>query len=198
MTNYPDFMAQLVDGILVITFRTPEPQEGSVSRQLGHDLKAAVEDSGTNKVVVDLGLLQYLPSGAFLPLLDLRGRLQSMDGQIVLCRLPPTVADVFHVVGLAGTSESRSGRLDVAVNTALSLQDETDIDLAPFAAATCGRLTSWIFPNRDVKKSRLKKSHFVMAIMCLQGVCIDLSLLAGAQPLRWSWAPKPRIVPTGA
>jgi anti-anti-sigma regulatory factor len=124
-----------VDLILVITFRKPEEPESSLSRELGHDLRAAVDDSGTDKVVVDLGLLQYLPSGAFLPLLHLRARLQTMDGRMVLCRIPTMVADVFHVVRLAGASESAAGPLDVAVDTALSLQDETDIDLAPFDVA---------------------------------------------------------------
>jgi hypothetical protein len=56
------------------------------------------------------------------------------------------VAAVFHVVGLAGTRESRWGPpLDVSVNMALSLQDETDIDLAPFdvSAVLKAALASW-------------------------------------------------------
>lgn len=133
-TNFRDFTAQMMDDILVLTFTAPQLQGEILPRQLGHDLETVVDASGTKKVVVDLGLLQYLPSAAFLPLLSLRCKLQSMNGRIVLCRLPPLVADVFHVVGLAGTSESRAGPLDVAFSTVGALQ-ETDVDLAPFDVA---------------------------------------------------------------
>jgi anti-sigma B factor antagonist len=133
--NYPQFTAQTVGDILIVTLT--ESQADISSQQLGHDLDAAVRESGARKVIVDLGQIQYLWAAAFRPLLRLRRKVQAMNGRLVLCGLPPMVADVFHVVALWGRSEVTSPLLDVAVNTALSLQDfdEADIDLTPFESA---------------------------------------------------------------
>ncbi|HEV3262540.1 MAG TPA: STAS domain-containing protein [Gemmataceae bacterium] len=83
-------------GVLVLTITEPRVQGDDVAETLRQEMLAAVDESGSSKVVIDFRHAEYISSAAFRPLLALRRKLQETGGRIMLCGLSETVGDVFY------------------------------------------------------------------------------------------------------
>jgi anti-anti-sigma factor len=80
-------------------------QGEEVTRAVGQELSAAVDDSGLTKVALDLDKVKFLTSLGLQALLHFRRHLRTKDGQLLLCNLSTGVADVLFTTRLATASE---------------------------------------------------------------------------------------------
>jgi anti-anti-sigma factor len=100
-------LASLVEqGVLVLTLTEPKVQGEELTEQIGQELHAAVEDAGIIKVVIDFARVSFLTSLGIQALIAFRRYLRPAGGQLLLCNLSPTVADVLFTAHVASTSES--------------------------------------------------------------------------------------------
>jgi anti-sigma B factor antagonist len=60
-----------------------------------------VDDMGRNKLVLDLGPVEYLPSVALGKLVMLNRKAQAANGRLALCQLSPDVRDILDVTHLS-------------------------------------------------------------------------------------------------
>lgn len=92
--------------VRVVRIARPDPRsalyDGEPSGcELARDIRAAgFADLGPGDgVVLNCGLLEWLPSVLFQVFLDLRHEAQARDARFMLCRLPPDVREAFDVMG---------------------------------------------------------------------------------------------------
>jgi anti-sigma B factor antagonist len=69
-----------------------------------------VIDSGAQRLVVDLSLLEYVSSSGLRVFLLAAKRLQSTDGKIVLCSMKDHVRQVFDLAGFSSILSIYSSR----------------------------------------------------------------------------------------
>jgi anti-sigma B factor antagonist len=101
------------DGVLILTVTERQLRGDALAEKVRQQFLAALAESGTQQVVVNLQNVEYLSTAAFRPLLSLRRKLQESSGRMVLCHLAPLVAEVFHVLRLTTTSRSYPATFDV-------------------------------------------------------------------------------------
>lgn len=83
-------------GVLVLTITDRKVQGHETAEALRQEMLAALVQAGVCQVVVNFRNTQCISSVAFMPLLNLRRKLQEMTGRIVLCGLSKEVGDVFY------------------------------------------------------------------------------------------------------
>ena len=93
--QYDHLQYTTTDGVLVITITQKELSDYEVCNTLREELGEVVDHSDSNKVVLDFSQVEFVSSVVFLPLLSLSGKLNRMQGRIVLCNLSEFIADVF-------------------------------------------------------------------------------------------------------
>jgi len=96
------------DGCLVLTIKEPQLRGDPLAESLRTEFFKAVDDTGSRKVIVDLGNVELFTTVAFRPLLSLRRKLHDADGRLILCGMSPMVADVFRVTRLISTGNPSS------------------------------------------------------------------------------------------
>jgi anti-anti-sigma factor len=65
---------------------------------LNEDISRSIAD-GANKVLLDLGQLDYISSAGLRTVLHAAKQMKSLGGQLVLCSLNEQIKDVFEVSG---------------------------------------------------------------------------------------------------
>ncbi|MFH1035477.1 MAG: STAS domain-containing protein [Pseudomonadota bacterium] len=68
------------------------------SGQIDSSLQAHIKD-GVKKLVVDMGLVEYVSSAGLRVLLSAAKKSGALGGRLVLCGLQPYVLEVFEVAG---------------------------------------------------------------------------------------------------
>lgn len=77
----------------------PEGQINSANAAgIEADLMAQI-DKGAQKVVLDLGRLDYISSAGLRVVLVLAKKLKQLSGSLVLCNIQPQVREVFDISG---------------------------------------------------------------------------------------------------
>jgi anti-anti-sigma factor len=83
------------DGVVVIKITETELRDYDVCDRLRNEFVDVVDQSGTNKVVLDFGHVEFVASVMYLPLLSLSGKVSRTGGRIVLSNLSEMIAKVF-------------------------------------------------------------------------------------------------------
>jgi anti-anti-sigma factor len=104
--NYRHLKECTEQQILVLTVTTPQLRGDEVANQLAAELLDAVTRHGANRVVLDLGAVQYLSSVIFRPLLQLHAKMKEVNGRVVLCSMSEVVAEVLHLTRMVSSSGS--------------------------------------------------------------------------------------------
>ena len=105
-------------GALVLTIVQPRIQGEEIAQELREEMQRAVEQSGVNRVVVDLRHTRYLSSIAFWPLLTLRKQLLEAGGRLIICGLSGDVEDVFATTKMIRTDGAADAPFEVAPDAA--------------------------------------------------------------------------------
>ena len=98
--EYRHLKTSTEQGVVVLTVTEKELRDEEVCRALREELIDVVDKSQAKKVVVDLGLVEFVASVGFRPLLGLSRKLYDVGGRMVLCNLSKIVADVFYTTRL--------------------------------------------------------------------------------------------------
>lgn len=109
--------------VLVISITTRELRDVEVSRALRDEIAKTASAFHGNRVVVDLGSVEFIGSIGLLGLLGLRRQLSQNQGRMAVCNLRPTVRDMFVACRLINPNEPRSAPFETenTVEDALSL-----------------------------------------------------------------------------
>jgi anti-anti-sigma factor len=120
--GFKHFDTQVQDGVLILTIKDTHLHGDQLADQLRSEMIDAVEQSGLNKVVLDLRHVEYLSSVAFRPLLSMRRKIEEMKGRMVLCNLATLVADVFRMLRLISSSRSYPATFEVVADVPAALE----------------------------------------------------------------------------
>jgi anti-anti-sigma factor len=104
--RYRYLESRIEHGVLVLTVAVPQLQGEELSRAVGEEMQTAADDAALAKVVLDLARVKFLTSLGLQALLHFRRHLRPRGGQLLLCNLSPTVADVLFTTRVASASES--------------------------------------------------------------------------------------------
>jgi anti-anti-sigma factor len=104
--RYDHVDSRIEQGVLVLALTVPGLQGDELCRAVGQDLQAAVEDAGITRVILDFAKVKYLTSLGIQALLNFRRQLLPRSGQLLLCNLSPSVADVLVTTRVASATES--------------------------------------------------------------------------------------------
>jgi anti-anti-sigma factor len=83
----------------VVRLKLPRLQDDD-AQVLFKQIYSLVDDMGRNKLVLNLGPVDYLPSMALGKLVMLNRKTQVARGQLALCQLSPGVAEILEVTHL--------------------------------------------------------------------------------------------------
>ena len=98
--------SRIEQGVLVLTVTEPHLRSDKLVDALRQEFLAAIEQSGINKVAIDLRAVESLSSTGLRPLLGVHRHLQPRGGQLVLCGLSPEITRVLSITRLVGMSRS--------------------------------------------------------------------------------------------
>src|SRR5437764_770230 len=97
---------RLEQQILVLTVTSSQLRGDELADELGAELLDAVARHNADRVVLDLGAVQYLSSVIFRPLLQLHAKMKEVQGRVVLCCLSEVVAEVLQLTRMVSSSGS--------------------------------------------------------------------------------------------
>ncbi len=109
-------------GVLVLTIAQSRIQGEETAQQLREEMQAAVEQSGTNRVVVDLQNVRYMSSVAFWPLLSLRRQLAISQGRLIICGLNGDIEILFLTTKMISSGGAADAPFEVAPNATAAVE----------------------------------------------------------------------------
>jgi anti-anti-sigma factor len=104
--NYRHLKERTEQQVLVLTVTAPQLRGDELADELGAELLDAATRHKANRVVLDLGAVQYLSSVIFRPLLQLHAKMKEVQGRVVLCCMSEVVAEVLQLTRMVSTSGS--------------------------------------------------------------------------------------------
>ncbi len=119
--QYRHLKGRTEQGVLVLTITEPQLQGDTLVDSLRRELRTAVSEPGTQKVVLDFRLVKSVSSEAFRPLLSLRRILSESGGRMALCNLSPVVAKTFQVTRMVSTGRSSSPPFEMGQDVAAAI-----------------------------------------------------------------------------
>jgi anti-anti-sigma factor len=114
----PLLQSSLEQNVLVLTITQARIQGEEAAQVLRDEMRAAVENAGVNRVVVDLQHARYLSSVAFWPLLSLRRQLLEAGGRLMICGLSGDIEDIFRTTKMISTGGAVDAPFEVAEDAA--------------------------------------------------------------------------------
>jgi anti-anti-sigma factor len=111
--EYKHFDSSMREGVLILTLKDTHLHGDQLADQLRSEMLAALDRSGSNKIILDFRNVEYLSILAFRPLLSLRRKIEELNGRMVLCSLATLVSDVFRMLRLTSSSRSYPATFEV-------------------------------------------------------------------------------------
>ena len=88
------------DDVVVAAFNVTHITDEENIEQLGQELFALVDQFACRKVIVSLGIVEYVTSSVLGKIISLHRRLHRCDGQLVICDIGETVSDILTTSNL--------------------------------------------------------------------------------------------------
>ena len=88
------------DGVTVVGFKDASILDVLTIQKIGRELYELVEQKGKRSLVLDFCEVRFLSSQALGVLLTLRRKADKAQAKVVLCRIRPDLARVFHITNL--------------------------------------------------------------------------------------------------
>src|SRR5438445_11393263 len=123
--QFKHIQCHVEQGVFVVNLLDKQLRGDELGDALRQELIAAVNEAGTQRVVLDFKDVDYLSSSGIRPLLSLRRHLQG--GRLVLCNLGPMIADVLHATRLISTSGSSTVPFEAAPDLATAIARLNDV-----------------------------------------------------------------------
>lgn len=103
-TTKRHLQVEVVEEVAIVRFLDTEIREVFGEhmdvQEIGDQLYALVEVSNYNRLVLDFREVQFMASIMLGKLIGLKRKAQKLGGGIKLCRLSPSIREVFHVSAL--------------------------------------------------------------------------------------------------
>jgi anti-anti-sigma factor len=87
-------------GVAVVRFTTPSLRDDRLIRALFDQLDQQLVEAGRTNIVIDFSGLEAFASYAIGRLIALNDKLPKQGGQLALCNLAPTVAEIIDIMNL--------------------------------------------------------------------------------------------------
>jgi anti-anti-sigma factor len=127
MSSPDSLLRSAVDqGVLVLTILQPSIQGEETAQQLREEMQHALEQTGMNRVVVDLQHVRYLSSVAFWPLLSLRRQLLTAGGRLMICGLTGDIETLFLTTRMISSGGAVDAPFEVALDAAAAVEKITE------------------------------------------------------------------------
>ena len=105
MTEDSHLVLEQHDSVTVIGFRGPTVLDAYHIGAISEELYALVERQGYRRLVVDLGAIKILSSQTLGTLLNLRQKLEAVEGKMVISGVDPRLYRVFKITNLQSVFE---------------------------------------------------------------------------------------------
>jgi anti-sigma B factor antagonist len=100
MTSPTQLEIREVGDVTVVRFLRPHLTGISEIEELGKRLYHLADDENRTKLVIDLSLVDILPSAALGKLISLGNKVKARGGAMRLCNIQPHVLRLFHLCNL--------------------------------------------------------------------------------------------------
>lgn len=100
--------------VLILAILVPEIRQHEIADQLSRELKSAIQDQPSPKVVVDMTGVELMSSVAYLPFVGLRSKVLQAGGAVVLCNFSKVIKEMFESARLLVNPRSPSAPFQFA------------------------------------------------------------------------------------
>jgi len=87
-------------GVAVVTFKSASISNVEGITAVSKQIKGFIEANRPNKIVIDFGLVKFFSSQVLGVLLDVRAKLGTYDGEVVISAINPQLYRVFRITNL--------------------------------------------------------------------------------------------------
>ncbi|MEJ7639645.1 MAG: STAS domain-containing protein [Singulisphaera sp.] len=103
----PHFHLEIIDGVTVVRLNGPK-----LVIDASGPLSGLVEEGGHRKLLLDFAAVRFLSSAALGVLMGLRQRVEAAGGELRLCRLDPSLLELFRLTRLEELFENYDDERD--------------------------------------------------------------------------------------
>ena len=100
MTDQSNLIITLHDGVAVVGFAEPHLLDAFHVTETAKDLYRLIETDGQRLIVLDISTITMLSSQALGVFLNMRQKLQKIDGKMAFSGIDPTLSLVFKITRL--------------------------------------------------------------------------------------------------
>lgn len=97
MTSTRRLELETIGKVTVASFRDERIVSDDVIQEIGEEFRALVAERGKRKLVLNFGRVKAMSTAAISPLLFLKKRVETTQGQLRLCCIHPELKEVFHL-----------------------------------------------------------------------------------------------------
>ena len=98
--NLEELVVTQFKDVCVVTFHSARILDAAHVERIGEELYILIEKKDQRKIVLDFNEVKFLSSSMLGVLLNARGKIDRVEGQIVLCGLQPDLYKVFKITKL--------------------------------------------------------------------------------------------------
>ena len=98
--------------ITIARLREERISDGEELRLLSQELTALADTEGRNRLLINLGAVEYLSSSAIGVLIVVRKKVRSREGVVRLCNLHPDILTMFTITQMDQLFDIRSSEED--------------------------------------------------------------------------------------
>ncbi len=94
------FTIQTINGVTIAKFIDNRILDEATIQVIGDQMYRLVADHGLHKIILDFDAVEHLSSAALGKLINMKKKLDAVDGQLGLCNLRPELLKIFKVTKL--------------------------------------------------------------------------------------------------
>ena len=91
---------ETIDGVTVVSFVDTKIVTEENIQEVGDQLYQLVDVEGKHRLLLNFGNVQYLSSAALGKLINLKKKINAVNGQLKLCCIHPDLLEVFRITRL--------------------------------------------------------------------------------------------------
>ena len=115
-TTYQHVEIDRRENALILRVTIARLTDYEVAVALGKEFRTITDEDPADKIIVDMGALEFMTSVGYGPFVDLRSRTQAEQKRLVLCNLSEFVYDVFDKTRLLINPQSTGSRFEHAAD----------------------------------------------------------------------------------
>ena len=112
MNDYQTLDVVEAGNVTIVRLRDRRISDGEELRLLSQELTALVDVEGRNRLLINLGAVEYLSSSAIGVFIVVRKKARSREGVVRLCNLQPDIHTMFTITQMDQLFDIRSSEED--------------------------------------------------------------------------------------